>query len=155
MDPKWANFKWETRRQRNIRDHKLIVHAVVNEAIESKTKIDLQFTDIKQCFDSLWLQEATNDLYDSGLTSRNLNIIYEGNRQTQMCVETNFGRSGRTELKDHSRVWVCTEKGGQISERLKKRCTICPPGGQISDRLENGGQIRHRFVVHLKWWANW
>ena len=78
---------------RNIRDHALVVHAVVNECRTKKLNIDLQFFDIKQCFDSIWLQEALNDLYDSGITSRNLNLLHEGNKSTQMCVETSFWKS--------------------------------------------------------------
>ena len=64
---------------RNIRDHTLIVHAIVNEAKWNKTNIDILFTDIKQCFDSMWLEEAINDLYNSGVNTRNLNLLYEGN----------------------------------------------------------------------------
>ena len=73
---------------RNIRDHTLIVHAVVNEALKNNKEIDIVFTDIKQCFDSIWLEEALNDLYNSGIRSRNLNLLYEGNKSTDMCVET-------------------------------------------------------------------
>ena len=94
-----GQFQVGNQKERNIRDHTLIIHAIVNEAKEQKRNIDILFTDIKQCFDSIWLDEATNDLYDSGLTSRNLNILYEGNSKTRMCVETNFGQSDRVELK--------------------------------------------------------
>ena len=85
---------------RNIRDHTLVVHAVVHEAQETNEEIDIQFTDIKQCFDSVWLDEATNDLYNSGVRSRNLNLIYAGNKKTRMCVETHFGRSQRVQLNN-------------------------------------------------------
>ena len=130
LGPQMGQFQVGNQKKRNIRDHTLIVHAVVNEAIESKTEIDLQFTDIKQCFDSLWLQEATNDLYDSGLTSRNLNIIFEGNRQTQMCIETNFGRSGRTELKNV--VMQGSVLGGMLcSNQLSKLCNKMYQEGHV------------------------
>ena len=85
---------------RNIRDHTLVVHAVVHEAQETNEEIDIQFTDIKQCFDSVWLDEATNDLYNSGVKSRNLNLIYAGNKKTRMCVETHFSRSQRVQLNN-------------------------------------------------------
>ena len=74
-------FQVGNQKKRNIRDHTLVVHAVVNEAIETNLNVDIQFTDIKQCFDSIWLDEATNDLYDSGVKSRNL----KGTEQ-QECV---------------------------------------------------------------------
>ena len=125
-----GQFQVGNQKKRNIRDHTLIIHAVVNEAIETKTKVDIQFTDIKQCFDSIWLQEATNDLYDSGLTSRNLNLIFEGNRNTQMCVETHFGRSSRTELENV--VMQGSVLGGMLcSNQLSKLCNQMYQEGNV------------------------
>ena len=94
-----GQFQVGNQKGRNIRDHTLIVHAAIKEAQEEKRNVDVIFTDIKQCFDSIWLDEATNDLYNSGITSRSLNLLYGGNKKTRMCVETNFGQSGRAELQ--------------------------------------------------------
>ena len=71
-----GQFQVGNQQGRNIRDHTLIIHAVVNEALSNNTEIDILFTDIKQCFDSIWLEEALNDLYDSGIQSRNLNLLF-------------------------------------------------------------------------------
>ena len=114
-------FQVGNQKKRNIRDHTLIVHSVLNEAKERKINIDFQFTDIKQCFDSIWLDEATNDLYDSGVKTRSLNLLYEGNRKTRMCVETQFGRSERVEL--NKIVMQGSVPGGMIcSNQLSKLC---------------------------------
>ena len=102
-----GQFQVGNQKKRGIRDHTFIAHAVVNEARMKGLQMDIQFTDIKQCFDSIWLDEATNDLYNSGVTSRSLNILYEGNRKTRMCIETIFGKSERVELKN-SDAGVCT-----------------------------------------------
>ena len=69
---------------RAIRDHTFVTHAVVNEARIKGIQLDIQFTDIKQCFHSIWLEDAINDLYLSGVQSRNLNLLFEGNRSTEM-----------------------------------------------------------------------
>ena len=115
---------------RNIRDNTLVVHAVVNEALTNKQTIDIQFTDIKQCFDSIWLDEATNDLFDSGVTSRSLNILYEGNRKTRMCVETSFGRSERVQL--NKVVMQGSVPGGAIcSNQLSKLCNKLYKEGDV------------------------
>ena len=106
---------------RSIRDHTLIVHAIVNDAITNNIEIDILFTDIKQCFDSIWLEEAINDLYDSGIRSRNLNLLYEGNKSTDMLVETKFGRSDRVCLKKV--VMQGSVTGGMLcSNQLSKLC---------------------------------
>ena len=115
---------------RSIRDHTLIVHAVVNEALTNKIQLDILFTDIKQCFDSIWLEEAINDLYDSGVQSRNLNLLYEGNKSTDMCVETKFGRSERANLKKV--VMQGSVTGGMFcSNQLSKLCNDFYKSGSI------------------------
>ena len=117
-------------KKRNIRDHTLVVHAAVNEAIERNMDIDIQFTDIKQCFDSIWLDEATNDLFDSGVQSKNLNLLYEGNRATRMCVETNYGKSDRVEL--NRVVMQGSVPGGMIcSNQLSKFCNRLYKEGNV------------------------
>ena len=56
------------------------------------------------------------------MRSRNLNILYEGNRKTNMCVETNFGRSSRVELGKV--VMQGSVPGGMIcSNQISKLCT--------------------------------
>ena len=95
-----------------------------------KSNIDIQFTDIKQCFDSIWLDEAVNDLFDSGVTSRSLNLLFEGNSKTSMCVETQFGRSDRVELKKV--VMQGSVPGGLIcSNQLSKLCNRMYKEGNV------------------------
>ena len=107
--------------ERGIRDHTFVAHAIVNEARLKKLQIDVQFTDIKQCFDSIWLQDAINDLYLSGITSRNLNLLHEGNLSTDMCVETKFGQSDRVRLDNV--VMQGSVSGGTIcSNQISKLC---------------------------------
>ena len=116
-----GQFQVGNQRERNIRDHSLIIHAIVNDSRHKKKRVDILFTDIKQCFDSIWLDEATNDLYDSGVTSRNLNLLYEGNSKTRMCVETNFWSSERVEL--NKVVMQGSVPGGLIcSNQVSKVC---------------------------------
>ena len=69
------------RKQRNIRDNLFVVNGVINAVIQKDDKpIDIELFDIAKCFDSLWLKECLNDLYEAGLDNSNLNILYEGNR---------------------------------------------------------------------------
>ena len=109
-----GQFQVGNQKRRSIRDHCLIVHAVVQEAMENDIQLDILFTDIKQCFDSIWLDEAINDLYLSGVETRNLNLLYEGNKMTKMCVESKFGRSDRAVL--HNIVMQGSVSGGTVGE---------------------------------------
>ena len=76
---------------RNIRDNNLIVHAVCHEARSNGRDIDIALYDVAQCFDSLWLEETINDLYDSGIQNRNLNLIHLGNDNCAMAIRNNHG----------------------------------------------------------------
>ena len=93
-----GHFQVGNQKGRSIRDHTLVVHAVSNEAKMKKFDIDINFYDIKQCFDAVWLKEAINDLYNRGVKNRNLNLLYSGNSKTRMSVETGVGKTGRVEL---------------------------------------------------------
>ena len=125
-----GQYQVGNQQKRNIRDHTLIVHAIINEAQTKKLQLDVLFTDIKQCFDSIWLEEAVNDLYNSGLNSRNLNLLYEGNKTTEMLVETKFGQSKRTRL--NKIVMQGSVTGGVFcSNQLSKICNTCFKEGHV------------------------
>ena len=123
LNQNMGQFQVGNQQGRSIRDHTFIVHAVINEAKVKKIPIDILFTDIKQCFDSIWLEEALNDLYCSGITSRNLNLLFEGNKETDMCIETSLGRSNRVKLQKV--VMQGSVSGGTIcSNQIAKLCNI-------------------------------
>ena len=116
-----GQFQVGNQKERGIRDHTFVAHAIINEAQVKGLQLDIQFTDIKQCFDSIWLEDAINDLYLSGVCSRNLNLLYEGNSSTEMLVETRFGQSERVTLKRI--VMQGSVSGGSIcSNQISKLC---------------------------------
>ena len=51
--------------------------------------------DYRQCFDSMWLEEAINDLWEAGITDDNLALIYKSNESVNMGVKTPFGMTDR------------------------------------------------------------
>ena len=125
-----GQFQVGNQRERGIRDHTFIAHAIINEARTKGLQLDIQFTDIKQCFDSVWLEDAINDLYLSGVCSRNLNLLYEGNSSTEMCVETPFGRSERVTL--NKVVMQGSVSGGTIcSNQISKLCNQTYSEGSV------------------------
>ena len=53
------------RRGRNIRNHLFIANGILNSVKNKELqKVDVQIYDLKQAFDSLWIQDIMNDLYD-------------------------------------------------------------------------------------------
>ena len=54
--------------------------------------------DSRQCFDTLWLQECVNDLYDAGIQDDKLALIYEVNKKNQVAIKTPFGITPRVNI---------------------------------------------------------
>ena len=51
--------------------------------------IDIGIYDIAQCFDSIWLDEAMNDLYDvldENMRNDKLALIYQMNRNNKVFI---------------------------------------------------------------------
>ena len=115
------------RKQRNIRDILFVVNGVINSVNQNDDKpVDIELFDIAKCFDSLWLKECLNDLYEAGLDNSNLNLLYEGNRECLISVKTPSGQTERISIKEivmQGSVWgplCCTttmDKLGQKSYR--------------------------------------
>ena len=56
--------------------------------------------DYRQCFDSMWLKECINDLYNAGVTDDALALIYEANKKNQVAVNTPAGLTAREEVHE-------------------------------------------------------
>ena len=83
------------RKQKNIRNHIFILNGIINEAIKNKKSVDIQILDYRQCFDSMWLEDCINDMYDYGVKSPNLALIYEANKVNKVAVMTPNGLTDR------------------------------------------------------------
>ena len=131
------------RKERNIRDNLFVVYGVINSVIQKYAKpVDIELFDISKCFDSLWLKECLNDLYEAGITNSNLNLIYEGNRQCFLAVNTPRGQTKRIEINEivmQGSVWgplCCTTTMDKIGQQAYKGMLKCPP-------LWHGGRRAH------------
>ena len=60
------------RKRKNIRNHLFIVNGIINESLKMNINVDIEILDYKQCFDSMWLDETVNDLYEAGMKNDNL-----------------------------------------------------------------------------------
>ena len=57
----------------------------------SKEEIDIAIYDVDKCFDSLWLEECINDIYDAGLQHDKLNLLYNMNQNAFVAIKTPYG----------------------------------------------------------------
>ena len=87
--------------ERNIRDNIFAMNAILNSIGKDKEgAIDVQIYDIEKCFDSLWLQEVINCLFDAGLRNDKLPLLFLENKNAQIAVKTNGVISKRMNIKE-------------------------------------------------------
>ena len=87
------------RKMKNIRNHIFILNGIINEAIRNGKSVDIQILDYRQCFDSMWLEDCINDMYDCGVKNRNLAVIYEANKVNKVAVMTPNGLTERRNIE--------------------------------------------------------
>ena len=90
------------RKKQNIRDHLFILYAVINSVVKGgEDCIDIQIYDIEKAFDSLWLDECFNDLYDVLPNEKKNNLIsllYKSNLTNLVAVNTPAGLTQRIQI---------------------------------------------------------
>ena len=102
IDPNMSDCNIGSRKKRNIRDHLLIIHGVINSVIRGKEDpVDIQIYDLEKAFDALWLEDSLNDVYDN-LTQENRNdkisLLYETNKVNMVAVKTAVGLTDRVNI---------------------------------------------------------
>ena len=98
VDKNMSDSQIGARRKKNIRNHIFILNGVINEAVNTGRSIDILMYDYRQCFDTLWLQECINDLYDAGIQDDKLALIYEVNKNNKVAIKTPFGTTPRVSI---------------------------------------------------------
>ena len=88
------------RKGKSVQNHVWILNGIITDILSSKKKmlIDVQLFDYKQCFDSLWLEEYLNDLYESGVKDDNFVLLYNVNKHVKVAVKTPVGRTDRKSI---------------------------------------------------------
>ena len=96
VDSNMSDSNVGARKHKNIRNHLFVINGIINDVLARNIEgIDVQILDYRQCFDSMWLEEAINDLWEAGITDDNLALIYKSNESVNMGVKTPFGMTDR------------------------------------------------------------
>ena len=74
-----------------------IINGIIFEHARStkKKQISICIYDCEQCFDSMWQDEVTNNLYDAGIRNDKLPILQKINQVNRVAVKTPHGLSQR------------------------------------------------------------
>ena len=98
IDENMSDSNVGARKGKNIRNHIFVLNGIVHDALHNKkTKpINITLLDYRQCFDSMWLEEAMNDLFNAGFNDDKLAVVYEANRNNKVAISTPDGLTDRT-----------------------------------------------------------
>ena len=85
-----------SRRHRNIRYNLFVMNAIMNASKkENENACDILIYDVEKCFDSLWLSECINDIFEAGVNNDKLCLLYHSNKNARIAVKTPSGVSER------------------------------------------------------------
>ena len=77
------------------------MNAIMNSITKGNEEaLDFQIYDIEKCFDTLWLHEVINCLYESGLRNDKLPLLFLENNNAQVAVKSNGELSRRVSIKE-------------------------------------------------------
>ena len=94
-----------SRKKRNIRDNLFVMNSVMNSSRKGiDSPCDICVYDVRKCFDSLWLAECVNDLFEAGLTNNKLCILYYQNKNASIAIKTPHGTTERFVIQNVVRV---------------------------------------------------
>ena len=66
MNENMSDCNVGSRKKRNMKDHLLIIHGIINSVVNGNEEcIDIQIYDLEKAFDGLWLEDCLNDIYDN------------------------------------------------------------------------------------------
>ena len=97
LDINMSDSNIGARKAKSVRNHIFVLNGIIHDILANKNAkpVDIEVLDYKQCFDSLWLEECMNDLFETGIDDDNLALVYEANRKINMAVNTPNGITAR------------------------------------------------------------
>ena len=108
------------RKRRNVRDNLFVINAMMNASKQDpKQALDVNVYDVKKCYDSLWLEETINDLYETGLRNDKLMLLYKSNLNANIAIKTS---SGTTDCFNISKIVMQVWGGLQYTNSLNQLC---------------------------------
>ena len=130
------------RKNRNIRDHLFVINAILHDASKDKKKsIDIEIYDIKKCFDKMWTQETSNDLYDVGVRDDHFILVANSNKSCQVAVKTPWG--SLTERQTYSDI----EMQGTVLTPIKCSVQIDTLGKEL---LAEDGNRLYKYKGYVR-----
>ena len=76
---------------KSVVDNLFITRGLINHAVYSNKELWVTFYDIEKCFDSLWLEDCINSLWDLEVKDYMLYLIHLLNTKASLTIKTPMG----------------------------------------------------------------
>ena len=99
IDSNLSDSNVGARKRKNIRNHNFIINGIIHKTVTANSRpVDMLVMDYKQCFDTLPVGVVTNDLYNIGVDTDQLNLIYDCDSLSKVAVKTPVGMTKRVDV---------------------------------------------------------
>ena len=95
-----SNFQNGGSKGKGVIDNLFLLRALIDHSKYMGKQLWLTFYDIEKCFDSLWLEDCINSLWDNGVKDDTLSLIYNLNVKANITIKTPFGDTQVLSLKN-------------------------------------------------------
>ena len=113
------------RKNRNIRDNIFVLNAIKNSIVNGdEDPADIQLFDVEKCFDSFWVEEYINDIFEAGLKNDKLGLLFLENQNANIAIKTEGGKSVRKSIRNiimQGTVWgslLCTSTMDRLGQLM-------------------------------------
>ena len=98
LDFSMSDSQVGARKRKNVRNHIWVLNGIICDILSTKKKtpVDIGIYDYRQCFDSLWIQECMNDLYQGGIQDDKFALLYNMNSKVKVAIKTPVGKTKRS-----------------------------------------------------------
>ena len=131
IDRNMSDSNIGARKSRNIKDHLLILHGIINSVVRgNESCIDIQIYDIEKAFDALWLEDCLNDAFDNLPEEKRddkMSLLYEASRTNMVAVKNAVGLTKRVNMPhivQQGGTWgplLCSSTIDTIGKKCKER----------------------------------
>ena len=102
IDQKMSDCQMGARKRKGCKNNIFMINGIIHEVLKSKKMkpVVLGIFDYEQMFDSIDLEEALNDIYNTGVDDDTFPLLHQANAEVYMAVKTPTGLTERQDLHD-------------------------------------------------------
>ena len=93
LEENMTKFQTEGVKNKGVVDNLFVLRGLIDHSKYLKKELWITLYDIEKCFDSLWLEDCINSLWQCGVDDDILYLIYLLNRKANIIVRTPFGNT--------------------------------------------------------------